>query len=280
MAKPNNFSDVPGCVFIFFIAWWYVPIVGTFLLIKALVKLIIKTIRESREADERANAVVVGSAPAPVSIPKKYSPPFTFIGSPGTIGDTIEAYRYGFVLSDIQPEILKAGFEAGEYAFTIHEEEGVYYAQLLGANAGIIPERGDMIADWLKRGDPIRLFLNTYTENEDCRVIIVFYKNKSAAHAWREQSVVSLTAYKGRARQEISCYLFAKAELEIGEEDFGKDDDDAVVTYHGEAIGKVPSKIRSRLADDGYAYAEIEEIIEEDNDNGDYICRPVIRIYW
>ena len=101
-----------------------------------------------------------------------------------------------------------------------------------------------------------------------------------APHKHKEQSIVPLSAYKGKARQEISACLYSKEEVQIGEEDFGNDDDDAVVTYKGEAIGKVPAKIRKRLAEDGYSYAEIDDVLEEENDNGAEVYHPVIRIYW
>ena len=108
-----------------------------------------------------------------------------------------------------------------------------------------------------------KIFLNNYTEGQDCRIIIVFYKDKSAPYKHREQTVVPLSAYKGRARQEISSFLYSKEEVEIGEEYFGNDDDAAVVTYKGEAIGKVPAKIRKRIEEDSYVFAEIEEILNK-----------------
>lgn len=215
-----------------------------------------------------------------VATPKKYSPSFRFVCAPTKIDDMTQAYRYGFALSDIVPEVLKAAFEAEQYLFEVKQADGIIYAMLGGQIAGIVNERCEMISDWIRRDEPFRLFLNSYTEGEDCKVFLVFYKDKSAAHKWREQSVVPLTAYKGKARQEISAYLYTKEEVEIGEEYFGNDDDDAVVTYKGEAIGKVPPKIRNRIAEDGYSYAEIDELIEEENDNGDDIYHPVIRIYW
>ena len=212
--------------------------------------------------------------------PKKYSASSTYVFAPSKIGDMTQAYRYGFSLGAPVPEVLKASFEAEEYLFDVKQTDGITYAMLGGQVAGIVNERCDMISDWIQKELPFRLFLNNYTECEDCKVILLFYKDKSAAHKWREQSVVSLTAYKGKARQEISAYLDSKDEVKIGDEYFGNDDDDAVVTYNGEAIGKVPPKICKRIVEDNYAFAEIEEIIQEENSSGDEVYHPVIRIYW
>ena len=248
-------------------------------LLKKLVKAYKDDRRETQAFLARVEAQKAREA-AIAAAPKKYSPSYHAAFAPTKIGDMTQAYRYGLVLGAPVPEVLKAAFEAEQYLFEAKQADGIIYAMLGGQVAGIINERCDMIADWIRRNEPFRLFLNSYTEGEDCKLILVFYKDKSAAHKWREQDVVSLTAYKGKARQEISAYLQSKEEVEIGTEHFGNDDDDAVVTYRGEAIGKVPAKIRSRIEDDGYSYAEIEEVIEEENSNGDEVYHPIIRIYW
>lgn len=249
-----------------------------------LLKKLVKAYKDDRKETQaflaRVEAQKAREASPVVSLPKEHKPPFMFIGAPIKIGDMTQAYRYGIVLDSPDHDALKAGFEFNEFQFGIEKCGDTIYALLMERRAGIISAKCDMISDWLSRGEPIRLYLNTYTEGQDCKLCLVFYKDKSAAHKWREQSVVPLTVYKGRARQEISACLTSKEEVKIGEEYFGNNDDNAVVTYKGEAIGKVPSKIRKRIIEDNYAYAEIEEIIQEENDNGDDVYHPLIRIYW
>ncbi len=248
-------------------------------LLKKLIKAYKDDKKQSQEFLAKVEAHQAKQA-AIASAPKKYSPPFMFLGAPTKIGDMTQAYRYGLILADPIHDVLKSSFEAEVFHFDVEQIDGITYALLNGSRAGVITERCDMINDWIKRGQPFKIFLNSYTEGQDCRIIIVFYKDKSASYKHREQSVVPLSAYKGRARQEISSLLYSKEEVEIGEEYFGNDDDDVVVTYKGEAIGKVPAKIRKRIEEDNYSYAEIEEIVEEENDNGDDIYHPIIRIYW
>lgn len=248
-----------------------------------LLNKMIKSYQQMRK-EEKANLARVAAYNAKQSAiaatPKTFSPPYSFIGAPTRIGDATVAYRYPIALRDPDHTALLAAFSTGEYLFSMEQESGTTYAVIGERRVGIIEDRYDMIADWISRGDPYRLYLNSYTEGDSCRLFLVFYKDKSAAHKWREQSSVSLISYKSKSAQEVSAFLLSKEEVEIGEEYFGNDDDDCVVTYRGDKIGKVPAKIGQRISESGYSYAEIEDVLSESNDNGDDIYRPVIRIYW
>lgn len=199
---------------------------------------------------------------------------------PTKIGDATQAYRYVVTLSEPAIDVLESAISTEQYSLEVEQSDGVTYALFSGLRAGVISERYDMIADWLRRGDPLLLFLSGRTADQVYSLVLVFYKDKSAPHKWREQSSVSLIAYKSKSAQEVSAFLLSKEEVEIGEEYFGNDDDDCVVTYRGDKIGKVPAKIGLRISESGYSYAEIEDVLSESNDNGDDIYRPVIRIYW
>lgn len=247
-----------------------------------LLNKMIKSYQQVRK-EEKANLARVAAYNAKqsaiASTPKTFSPPYSFIGAPMRIGDATVAYRYPVDLCDPDHTALLSAFSTGEYLFSMEQESGATYAVIGERRVGIIEDRYDMIADWISRGDPYRLYLNSYTEGDSCHLFLVFYKDKSAAHKSREQSVVALVAYKGAAKQEIIECMTSKLEVNL-EEFYAGDDVDIVATYRGEAIGTLPPKASARVAEFGYAYAEIEKLQKERANNGDAIYSPVIRIYW
>lgn len=216
--------------------------------------------------------------------PFVYKPPFMYLGAPTKIGDTTQAYRYAIKVASPFHEILKDGFDSGEYNFSVDQIDGEYWLTLCGKPAGKLIEKTEMIGDWLHRGDPYRIYLRDYTYEQDCNLILVFYKDKSAPHKWREQTVVPLMSYRGKALQEVSSYLYPKEEVTLEENAYQFDciqsEEDVAVCYKGELIGKLPAKYASKVISSGATFAEIEEIVDSKDSNGNDFSRPVIRIYW
>lgn len=288
------FEHIRGLKFICLIAWWYYPIFVLAKLIALIAKKIKEALAENRAAAEFIASVAATSAPPTVAesaivVPAK--PAKTFSSSiplslvPPSIDDKTQAYRYLHPLNVLDFDLLVTVFEEREYMLEIEQENGFTYAIIRGQRLGYISEHFDMIADFIQRGDPIKFFLKEYEEGKECIVKIVFYKDKAAPHKWREQTVVPLVSYKSSEFQDFACCAYSKEEVTFRKY-YGRNNSlTFIVLNDGYEIGKVPKKIANRIESDGYSYAEIEEVIEEE-DEDDYdgdsetIYHPVIRIYW
>lgn len=144
---------------------------------------------------------------------------------------------------------------------------------------GIMDQRADMMIDWIKRGDPYKIILQNYnTETLSCVVYLAFYRDHFKGQQWREQSIVTLTGYKSKAKQETISFLSAGDELEL-DEDYDHEGS-VVVLYRGDEIGKLPGKMASKYLAEGCFGARIEQVDEELNDNADYVYTPIVRIFW
>lgn len=144
---------------------------------------------------------------------------------------------------------------------------------------GIMDQRSDMMTDWIKRGDPYKIILQNYnTETLSCVVYLAFYRDHFKGQQWREQSIVTLTGYKSKAKQETISCLAAGDELEL-DEDY-EHEGSVVVSYRGDEIGKLPGKMASKYLAEGCFGARIEQVDEDLNDNADYVYTPIVRIFW
>ena len=88
------------------------------------------------EADNRRKAAAGLSSAQIQRSPKKYVPPFSFIGAPAKIGDMTQAYRYGYALIGPNHVELKKAFDADQYLFDIELADGITYVKLNGSRVG------------------------------------------------------------------------------------------------------------------------------------------------
>ena len=144
---------------------------------------------------------------------------------------------------------------------------------------GLTGERGNMIRDWIKNGEPFLIFLEGInSEEHKAYAFLAFYRDKRKKMEFREKSVVKLTNYRSEYKQlEIPC-IDNGEELELSEEYNDNTGDDYVsVEYNGEEIGRLPKKISDRYLDEGAAGCFFDR---SDYDDEKDIYIPFVEIYW
>lgn len=148
-----------------------------------------------------------------------------------------------------------------------------------GRAVGTATFKLDMFTDWMRRGDPIKIYLLEVDRAKGIfRAAVDFYQDRRKYNSFREQSVVGLTSFKGNAKQETISLLSSGQEVEI---DDLSDEATFIVTYRGEPIGKLPASLKRKISDEGTTLVTFErsEIVGETND-GDDVEQPFVRIYW
>ena len=137
--------------------------------------------------------------------------------------------------------------------------------------------RSDMLSDWIKRGDPYKIYLaNIHTETKEVQVFIAFYRSIESMMKGRESQTVKLTSYSSEEKQEAIAFLNENDELDI-EVDYTDDGDEVYnVVSMGEPIGKLPKKIVRRLEEEDFSKCFVDHIDFDENDR--YV--PYIKIYW
>lgn len=134
--------------------------------------------------------------------------------------------------------------------------------------------RARMVGDWLRQGRPVHAILLASGDKAQLR----FYDDPRPRNAFREQTVVELIAYKSKAMQEVSAFLSEGDPLKIEEGDSSPDK--LYVWANGETIGRLPAKIEARALEAEPWGVFVEEVKEEETDDGDTIYHPIVRIFW
>lgn len=186
------------------------------------------------------------------------------------------AYAYAlpftsFSTVNIETDILK---DCEKFVSAIPEERGICLSYN-GVPFGIITDmkKSEMLSDWCKKNLPFDAILRADGKTINLR----FYKDKRMGNEFREQTVVSLTGFRGSEKQEM-IELIEPGEEIILEENYDKED--AVdAFYQGVKIGSLPKKIALRFLDEG-AYGTFYEKSEELENDDEIILKPIIRIYW
>lgn len=185
------------------------------------------------------------------------------------------AYKYSvpFVPSDQNAALLAVSEKRNQLtAKQIGKDVHLFSEE---TDLGILTEKSDMVADWIKRNDPVTIILERPTESFSYQVTLAFYRDKQKYNAHREQTVFALTGYKSEAKQNTILYLNSGDELEA-EEDFEKDGR-VTVSYLGDVIGSFPKKYADQFIDEGAALVVFDHGEElEDSD----VTKPFVRVYW
>lgn len=147
-----------------------------------------------------------------------------------------------------------------------------------GADVGILLERCDMVKDWLKRGDPYFLCVQSLMDDgtPTCTALLVFYRDRRKGQEHREQTVVSLVGYKSDEVQNNICLLHEGEELEIEEDD---EEEQMNVTVDGLFLGRLPAKIVKRYEEDDVYGVFFEGTEDEETSKGN-VDKPLVRIIW
>lgn len=185
------------------------------------------------------------------------------------------AYRYSvpFVPSDFDA-VLEAA-KAERWYLTAKQIGRDIHLLSKETDLGILTERATMVSDWLMRGDPYLAILESVSSETGCTVMLVFYRDKQKYNAYREQTVVALTGYKGEAKQEQLLYLNPGDELEL-EEDY-EQEGRVIVLSCGSEIGYLPKKYADRFVGEGAALTVFDH--DEPVEDSD-ASKPYVKIYW
>lgn len=148
-----------------------------------------------------------------------------------------------------------------------------------GADVGILLERCDMVKDWLKRGDPYFLCVQSLMDDDTstCTALLVFYRDRRKGQEHREQTVVSLVGYKSAEVQNNICLLHEGEELKIEEGD--EREGQMNVTVDGLFLGRLPTKIVKRYEEDDVYGVFFEGTEDEETSKGN-VDKPLVRIIW
>lgn len=237
-----------------------------------------------------------GSQEAPVSPARQVSAPANWdIGSnedrvprlspyePHFVDGATRAYRYEFEFIPTNSDILDAlpmtPFTRS-YELTPSTAAGEVTLYLCGEPVGRTTFKADMFSDWLKRGDPMRIFLlSVDAKSEKCTAAVDFYRDRRKSDGWREQTVSALINFRGQAKQEAISFLSEGEELDF--DDFDEDSNRISIECQGEAIGNLPAPLVKRHREEGITFIVFErsEVIET-TDDGDDIEKPFVRIFW
>lgn len=186
-------------------------------------------------------------------------------------------YYYSVKIQVTDLETLTKRAQEKEFLLNVKDIDGAIHVLSNGDDIGILLDRTDMVQDWLKRGDPYFFCIEHVYPDEpekEATGVLAFYRDKRKGQDWREQTVVSLTAYKADDKQAAICFCKEGEELEL-EEDY-EHEDAVIVLASGSEIGKLPKKYAVKYLEED-AYGVFFEKTETDND---YNEKPYVRIIW
>lgn len=199
---------------------------------------------------------------------------------PERIGDCLRVYFYADLRVDLTTEAMQIAEKMqsdNKWTFDVANKSEEIELSYNGELFGKLCDKSDMVADWLKRGDPLIIGLKTISDdaNLPCQAFAAFYRDEKKRLANRENEVVKLVKYTNKDIQENICYMHEGEKVDL-EEDYDGDDS-VIVSSVGMEIGHLPKKQARKFVADGCAGAFVEEI-EYDDEKDRYI--PHIRIYW
>lgn len=257
-------SDMGAAVFgvlvgIALIVWWWLGL-------KKASAQSPATTEQSSPLETQAAA----QAPVPSSKPKeKYD-----VVIPEKKDGVPLAYRYSVHFAPSNLEAVLTAAKAEHWHLSAKQIGSEIHLFSEETDIGVLTERADMVSDWIRRGEPYLVILERVNSETRCTVMLVFYRDKQKYYVNREQTVTALTAFKSEAKQDALSCLGEGDELAL-EEDWDKEDS-VIVTFMGDAIGKLPKKYSQKYISDGAALIVLDHMEEDD----EFIKMPYVRIYW
>ena len=199
---------------------------------------------------------------------------------PERIGDCLRLYTYTNLRVEPTAEAIQIAEKMQSdttWTFSVANKSGKIELSYKDELFGVLCDKADMVADWLKRGDPLIIGLKTISndDNLSCQAFAAFYRDEQKRLAYRENEVVKLVKYASSDVQDNIGYMHEGEKVDL--EEYYDGDDSVVVSSCGLEIGQLPKKQVRKFIEEGCAGAFVEEI-EYDYEKDRYI--PHIRIYW
>lgn len=227
------------------------------------------TVGRKKASDKQETIASTPTAPPKPKPAKRPSFPYEKDGAP-------EAYRYRIKFAPSAPDVVSRAIQDEQWYLSARIEAGKVHLFLDGNDLGLLPERTNMMTDWLNRGDPYMAAIEEDTSAPDYVVTLVFYRDKQKYYANREQTIVALTGYKSEGKQYTISILEEGEELEA-EEDTEKEDRVFIVSRFGDQIGSLPKKYALRVLDEKPALIVFDH--DEPIKDSDEV-KPYVKIYW
>ena len=143
---------------------------------------------------------------------------------------------------------------------------------------GVLEQKIDMIKDWNKRGDLVRVWLENYGESGNI-VFLAFYRNEQERLKSKgcESTIVKLTRYSNEDVQDTISGIADGTPLDFDENySYDLPDGTVCITY-GAMIGALPKKYAQKYSSEG---AEAVFLHHLDYDIEKQKDIPYVIIYW
>lgn len=215
-----------------------------------------KAAAEAAEAERKKQEEEAKKRTPSVSIPSRYDnyyKIYSYIKTPFSPSSDID-------------EITDKMIDDGVLEFAVTENGKLYYNDSF---AGTVLERTDMINDWIKRGDPVRVWLMEHGQAET--VALCFYRDEIKRNEWRETDVVKLTKYANAEAQD-NISLFREGDILDCREDTFEEDSVCV-----DDIGYLPKKQAKRYCENGAALVILDHLDYDIDKEKDI---PFVKIFW
>lgn len=196
-------------------------------------------------------------------------------------------YHYGNIPFTPTPAAINIFFDkmqaAKNFELELRQEDERIFVYYDGEKFGEVNGRQDMIKDWLRKKDPLRVYVSEFGTADGSVFLlnVAFYRNEQARWSKKESELVTLTNYKKYFKENddigISHYGIAEGELLDFEEDEESEKSALYITdTFAHRIGKLPQKQAKRyLAEDASAVF-LDHFDYDEND----IDIPIVKIYW
>lgn len=250
------------------------------LLVQAKNKILPKNEKVNTEVAKQEKPKVIQTVSA-VPIRNECTPQKIDISVPSIIDNCVRLYYYSvnFIPVSNAEEVVAQIMQEKKYELSIQVKENKIIAFYQDRELGEIIQRQDMIKDWLKKKDLIKLYFERYSSDdlEKCHVFIAFYRDEQARLSRREQSVVKLTNYKNEDARTGQIGLKDGALLDFDTDiDFEAPEDTVWITYAGYEIGRLPKKYAKRYIEEGATAVFFDRFETDEN----YEDIPYVKIYW
>lgn len=198
---------------------------------------------------------------------------------PEKIDDAPLAYHYSHVPFDPAEGALEIGkrmVESNSMALDPREAGDAFELLFCGDLVGVIHERAGMLRDWIKRGDPLLVYLENLDADDksNCFVFMAFYRDDQKRYANNECTVCKLNNFSDEDVQMRIGLSDDREKLSMDSE--FSEEPDGTVFSDSNAIGVLPAEEKRRYMDGELAAIFLDHT--ECDDRG--LIVPYVKIFW